>query len=72
MYVCFNSLNEKVVEWKSSGILGSPIACNRPDLKNDANYILLLEVLCLADVNIVEKEGEKTAKYQPLVRDAAS
>ena len=50
----------------------SPIACNRPDLtvfiKGDANYILLLEVSCPADVNIVEKEGEKIAKYQPLVR----
>jgi len=37
-------------------------------LKGDVNHILLLEVSCPADVNIAEKEGEKIAKYQPLVR----
>jgi len=37
-------------------------------LKGDVNYILLLEVSCSADVNIVEKEGEKIAKYRPLVQ----
>jgi len=45
----------------------SPIACNQPDLtvflKGDVNHILQLEVSCPADVNIVEKEGEKIAKF---------
>ena len=38
------------------------VSCNRPDivlfLKQDQR-ILLLEVLCPADVNVVEKEREK-------------
>ena len=49
----------------------SPIACNQPDLtvflKGDVNHILQLEVSCPADVNIVEKEGEKIAKFHKAV-----
>ena len=48
------------------------VSCNRPDivvfLKQDQR-ILLLEVSCPADVNVVEKEREKIRKYQALVRE---
>ena len=50
----------------------SPVACSWPDLivflKGDVDCILLLEVSCPANINIIEKEGEKIVKYQPLVQ----
>ena len=48
----------------------SPIACNRPDivifLKEAPREILLIEVSCPADINVIDKEGEKVGKYQRL------
>jgi len=48
------------------------IGSNCPDLvvflKKGTTSILLLEVSCPADVNILSKEEEKISKYQPLVQ----
>jgi len=50
----------------------SLVGSNRPDivvfLKGDTAGILLLEVSCPADMNILVKEEEKMVKYQPLAR----
>ena len=50
------------------------IPCNRSDLvvflKQDQR-ILLLEVSCPADVNVIEKEKEKVGKYQTLAGELA-
>ncbi|XP_065896282.1 uncharacterized protein [Dysidea avara] len=48
------------------------VGSNRPDivvfLKEGTTGILLLEISCPADMNILMKEEEKITKYQPLVQ----
>ena len=56
--------------WDFGMHTASPVSSNRPDmvvfLMDDGGKILLLEVSCPADVNVIDKEREKIAKYYSL------
>ena len=52
-----------------SMITDTTVACNRPDIVlflKQEQHIVMLEISCPADVNIVEKEGAKVQRYQAL------
>ena len=55
-------------------VTDAEIPCDWPDLvvflKQD-RHILLLEVSCPADVNVMEKEKEKVGKYRALQGELA-
>ena len=51
--------------WDFGMATDAGIPCNWPDLKQD-RHILLLEVSCPTDVNVMEKEKQKVGKYLAL------
>ena len=54
----------------------SRVASNRPDLvlcmKEAPEKILLIEISCPADINVLAKETEKITKYQQLEGEMSS
>ena len=56
-------------------IIDTTVACNRPDIVlflKQEQRIVMLEISCPADVNIVEKEEAKVQRYLALASKVTS